>query len=100
MLPSKSVVDWNRSKSAMGFKERYEVNKWTLMGNGDILLLYTDGLHEHERRGDPCFPGRLEHTIRGAKHLSAIDIVHTVLDDLRTFANPADDVSLVVIKKL
>jgi serine phosphatase RsbU (regulator of sigma subunit) len=99
-MPSKSVVDWHRSKSILGFKERYEVNKWTLMGNGDILLLYTDGLQTHERRGDPYCPGRLEETIRGAKHLSAVDIVHTVLDDLQTFADPVDDVSLVVIKKL
>jgi len=99
-FPSKSVVDWHRSKSVLGFKEQYEVNKWTLMGSGDILLLYTDGLEEHQRGDDPYFPDRLEHTIRGAKHLSAIDIVHTVLNDLRTFANPADDVSLVVIKKL
>jgi serine phosphatase RsbU (regulator of sigma subunit) len=98
-FPSKSVVDWHRSKSVMGFKEPYEVNKWTLMGSGDILMLYTDGLQEHTRGDDPYFPDRLEHTIRGAKHLSATDIVHTVLDDLRTFANPADDVSLVVIKK-
>jgi serine phosphatase RsbU (regulator of sigma subunit) len=98
-FPSKSVVDWHRSKSVMGFKEPYEINKWTLMGSGDILLLYTDGLQEHTRGDDPYFPDRLEHTIRGAKHLSATDIVHTVLDDLRTFANPADDVSLVVIKK-
>jgi serine phosphatase RsbU (regulator of sigma subunit) len=98
-FPSKSVVDWHRSKSVMGFKEPYEVNKWTLMGSGDILLLYTDGLQEHTRGDDPYFPDRLEHTIRGAKNLSATDIVHTVLDDLRTFANPADDVSLVVIKK-
>ena len=99
-FPSKSVVDWHQSKSVLGFKEPYEVNKWTLMGSGDILLLYTDGLQEHTRGDDPYFPDRLEHTIRGAKHLSAIDIVHTVLNDLRTFANPADDVSLVVIKKL
>ena len=99
-MPSKSVVDWHRSKSILGFKERYEVNKWTLMGNGDILLLYTDGLQAHERRGDPYCPGRLEETIRGAKRLSAVDIVHTVLDDLQTFADPVDDVSLVVIKKL
>jgi serine phosphatase RsbU (regulator of sigma subunit) len=99
-FPSKSVIDWHRSKSVLGFKEPYEVNKWTLMGSGDILLLYTDGLQEHKRGDDPYFPDRLEHTIRGAKHLSAIDIVHTVLNDLRTFANPADDVSLVVIKKL
>lgn len=99
-LPSKSVVDWHRSRSVLGFKDEYEVNRWTLMGTGDILLLYTDGLQEHESRGEPYFPGRLEGTIRGAKHLSAIDLVHTVLDDLRTFADPADDVSLVVIKKL
>jgi serine phosphatase RsbU (regulator of sigma subunit) len=69
------------------------------MGGGDILLLYTDGLQAHTRGDDPYFPDRLEHTIRGAKHLSAIDIMHTVLDDLRAFANPADDVSLVVINK-
>jgi serine phosphatase RsbU (regulator of sigma subunit) len=99
-FPSKSIVDWHRSKSVLGFKEPYEVNKWTLLGSGDILLLYTDGLQEHTRGDDPYFPDRLEHTIRGAKHLSATDIVHTVLNDLRTFANPADDVSLVVIKKL
>lgn len=99
-LPSKCVVDRKRAKSVLGFKDRYEVNEWTLMGGGDILLLYTDGLQEHERLGDPYFPNHLEHTIRGAKHLSAADIVHTVLDDVRTFANPTDDVSLVTIKKL
>jgi serine phosphatase RsbU (regulator of sigma subunit) len=99
-FPSRSVVDWHRSKSVLGFKEPYEVNKWTLMGSGDILLLYTDGLQEHTRGDNPYFPDRLEHAIRGAKHLSAIDIVHTVLNDVRTFANPADDVSLVVIRKL
>ncbi len=99
-IPSKSVVDWHRSKSVLGFKEPYEVNNWTLMGGGDILLLYTDGLQEHKSGDDSYFPDRLERTIREAKHLSAIDIVHTVLNDLRTFANPADDVSLVAIKKL
>jgi serine phosphatase RsbU (regulator of sigma subunit) len=51
-FPSKSVVDWNRSKSVLGFKEPYEVNKWMLMGSGDILLPYTDGLQEHKRGDD------------------------------------------------
>jgi serine phosphatase RsbU (regulator of sigma subunit) len=99
-FPSRTVVDWHRSESILGFKKGYEVNNWTLMGSGDILLLYTDGLQEHQRDGDPYFPSRLEHAIRGAKHRSAADIVRTVFDDLRTFANPVDDVSLVVIKKL
>ena len=98
-LPSQSVVDWHRTESVLGYKDRYEINEWTLMGSGDILLLYTDGLQEHAREGEPYFPGRLEQTIRDAKHLSAADIVHTVLDAVRTFADPVDDVSLVVIKK-
>src|ERR1700722_14771298 len=98
-FPSKSVIDWHRSKSVLGFKEPYEVNKWTLMGSGDISLLYTDGLQEHMRGDEPYFPERLEQTIADAKTLWAIDIVPTVRRDLATFANPADDVSVVVIKK-
>jgi serine phosphatase RsbU (regulator of sigma subunit) len=99
-MPSMSVVDWHRSKSILGFKGPYEVNKWELMGSGDILLLYTDGVEEHMNGDKAYFPDRLEQTIRGAKHLSAPEIVRMVLDDLQSFAKPADDVSLVVIKKL
>jgi serine phosphatase RsbU (regulator of sigma subunit) len=99
-LPSKSVIDWHRNVDVLGFKDQYEVNKWTLMGTGDILLLYTDGLKDHDRRGEPYFPGYLEATIRRTKHGSAVDIVNTVLEDVQAFANPADDLSLVVIKKL
>jgi serine phosphatase RsbU (regulator of sigma subunit) len=99
-IPSKSVVDWHRSKSLLGFKDPYELNKWELMGSGDILLLYTDGLEDHLNGDNPYFPDRLEHVIRKSKHLSAKEIVHTVLDDVKAFAKPADDLSLVVIKKL
>ena len=55
-LPSKSVVDWHRSKSILGFKERYEVNKWKLMGIRDALFLYTDGLEDHKRGRRAIFP--------------------------------------------
>jgi hypothetical protein len=41
----------------------------------------------------------LEQTIRGAKHLPAADIVRTIVEDLKMFADPVDDVSLVVPKK-
>jgi serine phosphatase RsbU (regulator of sigma subunit) len=37
--------------------------------------------------------------MRGAKHLSAAEIVHTIVEDLRAFADPSDDVSLVVLKR-
>jgi serine phosphatase RsbU (regulator of sigma subunit) len=99
LLASKDVVDRSRAESVLGFKDRYEVNEWTLMGGGDILLLHTDGVLDHARGNEPYFPDRLEEAVRGAKHLPAADIVQTVLDDLRTFADPIDDLSLVVIKK-
>ena len=49
-LPSLDVIDRNTTQSVLGFKERYQLNEWKLMGTGDILLLYTDGLLEHARR--------------------------------------------------
>ena len=100
MFPSQNVVDQRHAKrSVLGFKDRYEVNEWALMGAGDILLLHSDGLLEHVRGNEPYFPDRLEQTIRGAKHLSAIEIVHTIVEGLRAFTDPIDDVSLVVLKR-
>lgn len=99
-FPSKNVVDQRHARrGVLGFKDRYEVNEWTLMGAGDILLLHSDGLLEHARGNEHYFPDQLEQTIRGAKHLSATDIVHTIIEDLRGFADPIDDLSLVVIKR-
>ena len=99
-FPSQHIIDQRQVKrDVLGFKDRYELNEWALMGAGDILLLYSDGLLEHARGNEPYFPDRLEQTIRGAKHLSATDLVHSIADDLRAFADPVDDVSLVVLKR-
>jgi len=83
----KSVVDWHRSKSELGFKEQYEVNKWTLMARGDILLLYTDGLQEHKRGDDPIslIVWRIPFVERNISPQPASST--SVLNDLRTFAN-------------
>jgi serine phosphatase RsbU (regulator of sigma subunit) len=100
MFPSQNVVDKRHARhNVLGFKDRYEVNEWTLMGSGDILLLHSDGLLEHSRGNEPYFPDQLEQTIRGVKQLSASEIVHTIVEDLRAFADPIDDVSLVVVKR-
>jgi serine phosphatase RsbU (regulator of sigma subunit) len=99
MLPSWDVIDRNTTQSAMGFKDHYEMNKWLLMGAGDILLLHTDGLSDHHRAEEPYFPGRLEQTLRGVAHLKAREIFESIRADLLDFAPPADDVSLVVIKR-
>lgn len=98
-MPSKSDPDLSLRPSILGHKEKYTVNELKLMSPGDILLLYTDGLKEHEIDGKSYFPDRLEAKIRECKRESARRILEEVKRDVLVFGPPADDVSLVVIKK-
>jgi serine phosphatase RsbU (regulator of sigma subunit) len=100
MMPSLDVIDRDAAPAhPLGFKDRYEMNHWQLMGAGDILLLYTDGLSEHRRAGEPYFPHHLEQRIRDLKHLSAREIYTGITDGLLAHSPPSDDISLVVIKR-
>ena len=99
MLPSFDAIDRNVTEaSSLGFKQDYEMNTWRIMGAGDILLLHTDGLTEHRRGDEEYATGRLEATIREVKHGDARRIYDAVMEDVLTFAPPADDISLVVVK--
>jgi len=98
-MPSRYEIDSTRSESILGFKGEFVINEWTLDGAGDILLLCTDGLIEHENDTDAYFPKRLESRVRALKERSASEIVTGIKEDLRAFADPADDISLVVIKR-
>jgi serine phosphatase RsbU (regulator of sigma subunit) len=100
LLPSLDVVDRSPSYSRLGFKDHYQMNEWVLMGAGDILLLYTDGLAEHSRGAAPYFPDRLEQKLREVKGASAPEIFSAIEADVRAFGEPADDLSLVVVKRL
>jgi serine phosphatase RsbU (regulator of sigma subunit) len=98
MMPSFNVIDRNVTTSLLGFKERYEMNEWSLMGRGDLLLLHTDGLSDHRDQDQAYFPGRLEQVLGDVKHLGAKEIYEAIKKDILLFAKPADDISLVVIK--
>jgi serine phosphatase RsbU (regulator of sigma subunit) len=98
-LPSNDVIDRAATDSPLGFKDRYRLNEWTLMGAGDILLLYTDGLLEHSRENEAYFPQRLEETVRSVKHQAAKQIFEAIKVDVLDFAVPSDDISVVVIKR-
>ena len=98
IIPSFHVTDRDKTESLLGFKERYEMNEWVIMGEGDILLLHTDGLSEHCRGSEYYFPARLEQKIREVKDLTAAGIFDAVTGDVLAFAEPSDDISLVVIK--
>jgi serine phosphatase RsbU (regulator of sigma subunit) len=99
MMPSWDVIDRSTTTSTLGFKDHYAMNKWLLMGDGDILLLYTDGLAEHARGSEEYFPSRLEAVIRETKRSSSKEIFEAVKADLLAFSPPADDISLVVLKR-
>jgi len=100
MMPSLDTIDRHRlTPSLLGFKDHYEMNEWLLMGSGDILVLYTDGLAEHSRADAAYFPGRFEQELRKVKGLTARQIFDAIEADLRAFAEPSDDISLVVIKR-
>jgi serine phosphatase RsbU (regulator of sigma subunit) len=99
-LPSKDVIDRSTTNSLLGFKERYRLNQWTLMGAGDILLLYTDGLLDHARGDESYFPGNLERTIRAVKSESARQIYEAIKRSALDFAKASDDISVVVIKRI
>ena len=99
MLPSLDVIDRKRTSSQLGFKEHYQMNESVLMGQGDILLLHTDGLAEHRRDDEDYFPARLEQTLRDVKHTPATEIYDAIKTDLLAFSEPADDIRVVVIKK-
>jgi serine phosphatase RsbU (regulator of sigma subunit) len=99
MQPSLDVIDRDRTKSPLGFKDTYETNDWLLMGQGDILLLHTDGLSEHTRGDEPYFPRHLEEVVRRVKDRPAAEIYAAIQADLVAFNKPADDVTIVVIKR-
>ena len=101
MVPSLHVTDGSRTASPLGFKEEYKINHWALMGAGDILLLYTDGLVEHSNADDRYyFPECLEQKLRDVKHQTAVEIFEAIRTDLLAFSEPRDDISFVVIKRM
>ncbi len=86
-------------KSQLGpFKESYTINEINLLGEGDLLLLFTDGLSEHGE--DTYYPTHFNSLLRKIKHHNAQDIVETVISDMEAFAPLDDDLSLVVAKRL
>jgi len=99
VFPSESDVDRDMSSRSPHYARRYTVNEVNLMAPGDILLLLTDGILEHERDDEEFAPGRLEEALRAAKHLPSAAILDHVRAEVLAFAPQQDDMSLVVIKR-
>jgi serine phosphatase RsbU (regulator of sigma subunit) len=73
------------------------VNQLRLLGDGDVLLLYTDGASD---RIDGEFAAALTPTIRSVASLSAKEIVYALRDELDRLGAQEDDMTLVAVKRL
>ena len=98
MFPSASAAaDDQIGPGSLGYKEPYTVNEIDLLAEGDILLLYTDGLSEHA--GGKCFPTAVESWLRQLADRSASEICRILAGEILAQAPAEDDISFVVVKK-
>jgi serine phosphatase RsbU (regulator of sigma subunit) len=95
LQPGEHQADAKRYERALGYKKRYTVNNLNLMGHGDVLLLYTDGLIEP---GSPYTRAQLEQAVSRTKNDGAQAICEAIVRDRQEKATQTDDLTLVVIK--
>lgn len=96
MLPPKDDHD-DPVKSVLKGKDRYAVNELSLMNRGDILLLFTDGLTEHD--DDRLFPDGVEALLRECPGCSSAEICARLKQLIKNSAAPKDDITCVVIQR-
>ena len=95
LQPAAHHADAKRYERALGYKKRYTVNNLNLLGHGDVLLLYTDGLIEP---GSPYTQAQLEQAVSREKDGSAQTICEAIVRARQAAAPQSDDLTLVVIK--
>jgi serine phosphatase RsbU (regulator of sigma subunit) len=98
MFPSASAAaDDQVGPGSLGYKELYTINEIDLLAEGDLLLLYTDGLSEHA--DGRCFPTAIEGWLRQLAGQSASEICRVLSREILAQAPAEDDISFVVVKK-
>lgn len=82
---------------------RYE-ERPIVVQNGDVLVLYTDGVSEAENeKGEHFGEQRLEDLVRRHAHAPAAEILRIIVDAVTEWAGERganDDVTLIVVRKL
>ena len=68
---------------------------------GDVLVVYTDGLTEAPREGEPFGEERMWQLLDRHAHRRASDLVEELMGAVRAWADePLDDLTIVVLKQL
>ena len=81
----------------------YAESNTTRLGEGDIIVLVTDGFYEWENpEGEEFGTSRLEETILQARHCSADEIIERLRSAVKEFCKGTeqkDDLTVVVLKR-
>jgi phosphoserine phosphatase RsbU/P len=100
-----SFLELDAEGLILGVKKEVDFEERSLkVEQGDLLLLYTDGIIEAEGPGGELFGARRLKTILSREHgKSAAEIISAVLAAVRAFSGAAsfkDDISMLVLKFL
>lgn len=99
LIPTEENIDQTNGKDPYAYKKKYTINEINLMGSGDILILYSDGLVDLEYQKESYVCSRLENQLRKMKSSSAREICQNIEKDIRSNTIPNDDITYVIIKK-
>jgi serine phosphatase RsbU (regulator of sigma subunit) len=97
LFPTEGDIDRDMGRPPATVSPHAKVNQLRLLGEGDVLLLFTDGASE---RIDGDFAAALTPTIQSTASLSAKEIVFAVRDELDRRGPQEDDMTLVAVKRL
>jgi serine phosphatase RsbU (regulator of sigma subunit) len=97
MFPSPAGAGERSGPGRLGYKAPYSMNEIDLLGEDDVLLLYTDGLSEHA--GGRFFSLALEEILAGCRGSTSEELALRIQHELLVFAEPEDDISYVVIQR-
>lgn len=97
LLPTSDDEDDPGDDSVLKGKKKYSVNEISLLAKGDILLLLTDGLADHDR--GRFFPGAVEALLADSRGLPLNEIVGRLKDAIRESGPAEDDISAVLVRR-
>jgi serine phosphatase RsbU (regulator of sigma subunit) len=96
LFPTVGHVDSAMGTAPVAESPHQTINELRLLGDGDVLLLYTDGASE---RVDGELASVLTPAIRSVAACSAREIVYALRDELDHLSAAQDDMTLVAIKR-
>lgn len=99
IFPSKYHPNAGHFEPATLMQEGFDVNEIHLLGSGDVMLLYTDGLTEQSNGKEDFGDSRLEQVLREVKSGTAKEIYEALTREVLKFGTQEDDITIAVVKK-